>query len=917
MRRVGPDVYAEIIEHHNRIVRRALLDHGGEEQGVRGDSFFAVFSTPSAGVVAALEIQRTLSQFAWPQGEHVRVRMGIHAGEVTATSSGLIGYEVHKAARIADVGYGGQILLSSSAAGLVEDWLDDGVALRSLGAHRLKDLGRAETIFQLVTEDLRRDFAPLRSLDSPDMPNNLPASLSPFVGRVEEIADVKSLVQGSRMVTLTGAGGSGKTRLALQAAAELLDGSGEGVWLIELAPLEDGSQLALTILDALHALADGGGSSVESLISVLKDQYLLLVLDNCEHLLEDVSRLVDAVGRHCPRVHLLATSREPLGVNGEEIYRVRSMSLPEDDADTVDAVSRSDAARLFTARAQSFDKTFALVDENANFVASICRRLDGIPLALELAAARLSTMALSDVHERLDQRFNLLTGGSRNALPRQQTLAATVAWSYDLLSDSERAVLRRLAVFVDGFDLEAAELVCAGGIVAVAEIADIVGSLVAKSLLDAERGPTRLRYRLLETIRQYAADQLVQVDGDGEVRALRRRHAEYFLALAERAEPYLAGGDEQLAWIERVEGDWDNIRAAAAHFDHSVNGAAAVLRICVALGSLIGDRSVSQFKDLVDRALESEADVPARVRALALLWRDSWVRTSIWLEGPEAESAHRAHADALEALELARAAGDEGLEAWASAQVGLWLRMTGRHDDAAAFSDRAFAFAESSHVDWMVALTATTLGWQFGEPEDFSVRRQCFEIAERRARRGKNLVRLAWALFGLCLSQDVVNRDESRQMRLIQEEVLKIAGLIGSLQLQAYATLNIADYLMLEGETDGCIAWIRRGLGLARRIGWTGDRVGFSLFVLAGCAADHSDFELAASLLGALDAWGIATARANVRWSSLEIQVRERIRDECRRALGDDEFGRSTSLGGQLSFEDALGMAMGSLAPQR
>ena len=548
VQRVGTDAYAEVTAVHDRVIRSTLLEHGGDEQGVRGDSFFVVFATPSAAVTAALQIQRALAAVEWPHGERLRVRMGLHTGEVSATSTGLIGYEIHKAARIADAGYGGQILVSSATAGLVEDSLDAGVALRSLGSHRLKDLGRPEVIFQLVAEGLRSEFAPLRSLDSPDMPNNLPASLSPFIGRGDEVEDVKSLVLGSRLVTLTGAGGSGKTRLALQAGAEMLDGSGEGVWLVELAQITDGARVATTILDALHAAPDGAGPADDALIAVLKNQYLLLVLDNCEHLLDDVSRVCERVGRLCPRVHVLATSREPLGVNGEEVYRIRSMSLPDENAVGADQIRRSDSVRLFEARAQSHDKAFELVDENAETVASVCRRLDGIPLALELAAARLSTMALADLHERLDERFRLLTGGSRNSLPRQQTLGATVAWSYGLLSEPERAVLRRIAVFVDGFELDAAEAICQG-VVDAAEVADVIGSLVAKSLVNAERGPSFLRYRLLETIRQYAADQLLQVDGDNEARDARRRHADYYLGLAERAEPFLRGGDDQLGVV--------------------------------------------------------------------------------------------------------------------------------------------------------------------------------------------------------------------------------------------------------------------------------------------------------------------------------------------------------------------------------
>ena len=409
----------------------------------------------------ATEIQRALSEFDWPDGEDVRVRVGIHTGEASEESTGLVGYEVHRAARIAAVGHGGQVLLSSATAVLVEDSLPSDVTLRNLGAHRLKDLGRPETIFQLVVTGLTSDFSPLRSLDNPELPNNLPASLGTFIGRVNELQEVRALIESSRLVTLTGAGGSGKTRLALQAAAEFLDGSGEGVWFVELAPVSDPDRTVDVIIESLQIRHEPGLAPTDNLLRVLRDQRSLIVLDNCEHLVDAVAKLVDSVLRSCPKIHLVVTSREPLGVDDEDVYRVRSLSLPVGDVESVADVVGSDSIELFVTRTRQHDKSFELSDSNVVLVASICRRLDGIPLAIQLAAARLSSMSVEDLHGRLDQRFRLLSGGSRSALPRQQTLSAMVAWSYDLLNEFEREVLRRLTVFVNGFDLHAAESVCA------------------------------------------------------------------------------------------------------------------------------------------------------------------------------------------------------------------------------------------------------------------------------------------------------------------------------------------------------------------------------------------------------------------------------------------------------------------------
>ena len=534
--RLGAESYARALGEHHAIVRGALADHGGTEEGTRGDSFFATFTSLSACVAAALEMQRQLADQEWPAGEQLRVRMGVHIGEVAKESIGLVGYEVHRAARIGTVAHGGQVLLSSAAAGLVKDSLPPDAALRDLGTHRLKDLGRPETLFQLEAPGLRDQFPPLRSLDNPELPNNLPTSLSPFIGRNKEVREVVGLLRTARLVTLTGAGGSGKTRLALQAAAELLDGSGDGVWLVELAPISDPEHVARTVVDALEIRSGADREDRGTLLHTLKDQRCLVVLDNCEHLVDEVATLADLIGRSCPKVSILATSREPLGVDGEEVYRVRSLTLPPRVVEGAEDLLGAESVDLFVARARSLDKGFGVSDENAALVGAICRRLDGIPLAIELAAARLSSMSIQHLHDRLDSRFRLLTRGSRNALPRQQTLAATVTWSYDLLAEPEREVLRRLAVFVDGFTLEAAEAVCATGAVDRFDVGDILGSLVNKSMVFAERTDTSLRYGILETIRQFAAEQLLLVDGEDASLELRRLHANYFKDACTRME---------------------------------------------------------------------------------------------------------------------------------------------------------------------------------------------------------------------------------------------------------------------------------------------------------------------------------------------------------------------------------------------
>jgi predicted ATPase len=455
-------------------------------------------------VAAAAEVQQALGSQAWPGGEQVRVRMGVHAGEAEPTAAGLVGLDVHRAARIAAVAHGGQVLVSETAAAMVRGALPAGAGLRDLGWYRLKDLGRPEQLFQLCAAGLPAQFPPLRSLGNPALPNNLPAQLAAFIGRDREIGEVRALVGSARLVTLTGPGGAGKTRLGLQVAAELLDGSGDGVWLAELAAVTDPAQVAAAVAGALGIPVQPGRPPLDTLADALGPQDILIVLDNCEHLIGACAKTAETILQRCPKVHLIVTSREPLGIGGEMIYRVPSLSLPAPGDSDQAAAAACDAVVLFAARARAQGASLALNAQTIPLMASVCRRLDGMPLAIELAAARLRSMSLADLSGRLDQLFRLLTGGSRTALARQQTLRAAVDWSYSLLAAAERVLLGRLSVFAGSFDLAAAEAVARSGAIDAVEVAGLLGSLVDKSLVVADPAGTALRYRLLETIRLFA-----------------------------------------------------------------------------------------------------------------------------------------------------------------------------------------------------------------------------------------------------------------------------------------------------------------------------------------------------------------------------------------------------------------------------
>ena len=574
-----PDAMRPALARHDGVLRAAIARHGGVVFKTIGDAFCAAFAAASDALAAAGDAQHALAEQPWETDAPLLVRMALYAGAAEQRDGDYFGQPLNRAARVLSAGHGGQVLLSLTAQGLALDALPPGASLLDLGEHRLKDLGQPERLFQLLAPGLPRNFPPLRSLSNPSLLHNLPQQISSFVGRADEVAQVEALLGKSRLLTLTGMGGTGKTRLALQAAANMLTGEGDGAWLVELAPLSDPVLVPQAVAQVLGVREEPGAPLGRTLTEALKAKRLLLVLDNCEHVLGACAALASDLLAACPQVHILATSREALGVAGEQTFRVPSLSLPGLKARTADEVSITESGRLFAERARQAQPSFAVTDGNAAAVAAVCRRLDGIPLALELAAARVRALSVEEINARLGGRFRLLTGGSRTALPRQQTLRALIDWSYDLLLPAEKSVLARLSVFAGDWSLESAEAVCTGGEVEDWEVLDLVTALADKSLLVVEQREERMRYRLLESVRQYAADRLLE---GGESESARARHCDHFLALAEEAD---AGtrGPEQARWLDRLEAEHDNLRAALDWCREDGTGAEPGLRLARAL----------------------------------------------------------------------------------------------------------------------------------------------------------------------------------------------------------------------------------------------------------------------------------------------------------------------------------------------
>jgi predicted ATPase/class 3 adenylate cyclase len=904
-----PELMAQALRRHDEILRRAIGQAGGFVFKTVGDAFCAAFATPQAALEAVLAAQQALAEERWPTGRPIRVRMSLHTGVCEERDNDYFGPVVNRTARLEAIAHGGQVLVSGTTAGLLSETLPEGVTLRDLGLHRLKDLGRPERVFQLEAEFLQAGFPPLESLDNPELPNNLPGQLTAFVGREPEVKDVRSLVASSRLVTLTGAGGCGKTRLALQAAADLLGEAGDGVWLVELASLTEGEQIPVAVA-AVLGLADHGGQqvSLDSLTDALREQDTLILLDNCEHVIDAAAKFCGQVVRDCPRLRVLATSREPLGIDGERVYRVPSLSLPPVEADAVDDVASSDAVRLFVDRARAHDSGFVLDDPAALLVASVCRRLDGIPLALELAAARLSSMSLPQISERLDQRFRLLTGGSRNAMPRQQTLQATVDWSFGLLNQPERETARRLSVFAGGFELAAAEAICAAGGIDAFDVLDLLGSLVDKSLVVADRTPGSVRYRLLETIRQYCAQDLLRAGGEAEVMQARDRHAGFCLRLAEAAAPALTGRG-QGEWLRRLDLEWDNLRAAFIHLG-AEGRTDDVLRLGVNLQRFAFSRGhtevVTWLRHAVDRA--GCADPGS-----GLLMANALVAIG-WLTGFLLRIDADAHAVAEQcaerALAMARDLGDRRVEARALLVLGAvaWFhRDRGR---LLRLGDEGVAIAREigdAHLRGELLVCRS-----LGESEGQDIRRIRLEALDCFRQSGDDLLAALelHQLYGLDVQ---TGRLEDARPHLT--EAMATAEELGAEIHLYYMQTDFAILLLAEGKHQEAGPVIRRCLLAARRFGQHFD-VSELLFGAACAVAWQGDHATAARLHGAADTdIAAAVGVGAITWAGAEQQLREREQSRLRQLMGDDAFDAAHRSGAGLSRSQAMELALGRAAP--
>ena len=548
------DSMQEVLRKHNSILYKAVESNNGIVFKTVGDAFCCAFQNAGDALKSAVEAQRFLSEENWEKTV-IKVRMGIHSGQAEWDGKDYMGYiTLARTSRIMSVAYGEQIIISDSAYEAINKNLTGQYKFRDLGERRLKDVIKPVRLFQVISNGLREDFPPLKTLDA--RPNNLPAQLTSFIGREADLKKIKDMLNNSRLVTVLGTGGAGKTRLTIQTAADVIDDFANGVWLIELASLSDPEYLTQRIAGVFRLLDQPNQSTEETLINFLSEKEILLIFDNCEHIIDSCSEMAQRLLTNAPRLKIIASSREVLRCRGEKTYRITSLKHPDPGKDISPLkISQYEAVRLFTERSLAVRPDFRVNDENAQALAQICQRLDGNPLAIELAAAKTKILSVELINERLNDRFKLLTGGNRSDMPRQQTLRALIDWSYDLLNEKEKTLFKRLSVFSDGWTLDAAEKICSDEIIESEEVLDILTSLFEKSMINTSESSGTARFKLLDSLKEYGSQKL------NRNYDIFRKHFEYFSGIAS-SEEMISKGIDEIGWVKAAESDSENLRQA-------------------------------------------------------------------------------------------------------------------------------------------------------------------------------------------------------------------------------------------------------------------------------------------------------------------------------------------------------------------
>ena len=875
---LGSEAYTQVLERQAAIMRAAIAAHGGREEGTEGDSFFVVFDSAIEAVEAAVEAQRALAAEPWPPGVEVNVRMGLHAGEASSSAAGLVGIDVNRAARIAAAAHGGQIVVSDAVNALVTPVLAEGISLRGLGRHRLKDLREPQPLCQVVADGLRLEFPPLRSIDA--RPNNLPTQLTSFVGREKELVEAGSLLEQNRLVTLTGPGGTGKTRLSLQVAANAAERYPDGVFFVPLETVRETTLVASRIAAAIGLSESGARTADAVLREWLAGKHVLLCLDNFEQVL-DAGHVIADLLRDAPGLSAIVTSRAALRVSGEQEYPVPGLPSPPDlsnlsalelanlpaEARTLDvaALSAYESVRLFIARATAVRPDFRVTNENAPAIAAITARLHGMPLPIELAAARIKLFSPEALRTRLEDQLSLLSAGARDLPERQQTLRGAIAWSYDLLDDGHRRLLDRLAVFEGGIDLAAAEAVCGPTSELGLDVVEGLVDLADQSLIRALETDGDPRFQMLETIRAFAVERLAE---RGESDAVGARHGAWVLELAKRIEPELAG-DQQRERLDQLEREHDNIRAAldrataAGDAPTAIGLAHAVWRFWQKRGHLYEAR---RRLDAMAAAAWSREDPALRARLLEALGGVCWWQADIKAMRPAYEEA-----------------------------VEIWRRLGDKRELANALYNYAFVFSVPEDPDNPPTKLDAEGRGESASNEALALYR---EIGDERGE--------ANVLWGKGNAKYFSETEDAGVAEF--HEALEKFRRVGDRTMEAWSLHMAGSALLRTHQPDRSRPYLIDAL---RHFYIAGDAAGMTLVLddLSSQALADDEPERAARLWGAGRSLTKATGATIAAFTDSFYEVD--LRPNVRRSIKPEDLERWAAEGAAMSLDEAVAYALG------
>jgi predicted ATPase/class 3 adenylate cyclase len=882
-----PQAMRQALLRHDRLAVPLLRRHHGtlvKERG-EGDSLFAVFARATDAVEAACALQRALIAEAWPSQTPLRVRMALHTGEADLRHNDYYGAAVNRCARLRAIAHGGQILISQSTQTLVTDALPEGVTLRDLGAHRLRDLQRPENVYQILHPSLPSDFAPLTSLEA--FAHNLPVQLTSFIGRSQELAEISQLLPTTRLLTLKGAGGCGKTRLSLQVAAEVLELYREGVWFVELAALSDPERITQTVASLLGVREAPGVGLISTLSEALRSRSLLLILDNCEHLVSACAHFADALLRACPQLRILSTSREALSIAGETVWEVPPLSKPDPkNLPSLAELAHNEAVHLFVERAQAAKPRFRLTPQNAPSVANICHRLDGLPFAIELAAAKVDLFTVEEIDELL---FSLLDEAPVTAPDRHKTMQSLLDWSYNLLQEPEQALLRRLSIFAGGWTRRASQEVCVDGALPAGQVLRLLARLVRSSLVSVEEHGETTRYRLLETVREYGSEKMRQT---GEEAPLQDRYVTYYYELAKEGEPHLTG-PEQAKWLHLLETEHDNLRCAlrlAVDNETRLQMVGRLGRFWTMRGYFSEGRA--WLKGALDRGGRSSP--AARAKALTELG------VLAWRQGDYAAARQSLE----EGLEIQRQLNNERGIAVTLPNLGHIAREQGDYTTAFALFEQSLTVLRKLNDRWGTAALLNNMGMLARDRGDADAARSYYEQGLSIYRELGDSVQIAVASNNLAML--VYDQQDYETARALDEEALQIFEKLGNRPYAAISRHNLAGVVhKLEGYAAAKPLYIASLL--ARRD--LGDKAGipYALTSLADVAKDAGDYPRAIQLSSA--SLSLCETLGNQLPQSVQQEIASML-DPLREKVSKDEFEAAWERGKRMSMEEIVAYAI-------